>query len=103
MSAGSSTVCENGEELDYHIAVKFDGGDYVQAVMDEIIAGKFEEGDIKTFQVGIDPEPGAVICDATAEQQTAMDACTRRSPPATSPRRSVQSTPRRSPKADDNE
>jgi basic membrane protein A and related proteins len=73
MSAGSSTVCDAGEELKYDIAVKFDGGDYVRAVMAGIIDGSFKEGDIKTFKVGVDPEPGAVICDPTAEQQTAMD------------------------------
>jgi len=56
------------------IAVKFDGGDYVKAVMKEIVAGTFHEGDIKTFKVGIDPEPGSFNCNATPEQQTAMDA-----------------------------
>ena len=73
MSAGSSKVCEAGEELKYDIAVKFDGGDYVRAVMAGIIDGSFKEGDIKSFKVGVDPEPGAVICDPTAEQQAAMD------------------------------
>jgi len=73
MSAGSSTVCEEGEELDYEIAVRFDGGDYVRAVMEDLVEGEFAEGDVKTFRVGVDPEPGAVICDATPEQQTAMD------------------------------
>lgn len=73
MSAGSSTVCEEGEELDYDIAVKFDGGDYVRAVMDDIVSGAFKEGDVKQFKVGVDPEPGAVICDPTDEQQAAMD------------------------------
>jgi basic membrane protein A and related proteins len=73
MSAGSSTVCGPDEELDYSIAVKFDGGDYVRAVMGEIIDGTFREGDIKEFKVGIDPEPGAIICDPTDEQQAAMD------------------------------
>ena len=73
MSAGSSSVCSEEEELDYTIAVKFDGGDYVRAVMEEIIAGEFQEGDTKQFKVGIDPEPGAVICDPTPEQQAAMD------------------------------
>ena len=73
MSAGSSKVCEPEEELDYDIAVKFDGGDYVRAVMGEIVDGSFQEGDIKQFKVGIDPEPGAVICDPTPEQQPAMD------------------------------
>ncbi len=33
MSAGSSKVCESTEDLKYDIAVKFDGGDYVTAVM----------------------------------------------------------------------
>jgi len=74
MSAGSSKVCDPGQDLHYDIAVRFDGGDYVKAVMKEIVAGTFHEGDIKTFKVGIDPEPGAVICNATPEQQTAMDA-----------------------------
>ena len=74
MSAGSSKVCEGTEDLKYDIAVKFDGGDYVTAVMKEIIAGTFKEGDIKQFKVGVDPEPGAVICNPTADEQTAMDA-----------------------------
>ena len=74
MSAGSSKVCDAGQDLKYDIAVKFDAGDYVKAVMKEIIAGTFHEGDTKTFKVGVDPEPGAVICNATANQQTAMDA-----------------------------
>ncbi|MBI4883708.1 MAG: BMP family ABC transporter substrate-binding protein [Actinobacteria bacterium] len=73
MSAGSSKVCDAGEELKYDIAVRFDGGDYVRAVMSEIIDGTFLEGDIKAFKVGVDPEPGAIICDPTPEQQTAMD------------------------------
>jgi basic membrane protein A len=73
MSAGSSKVCEPTEELKYDIAVKFDGGDYVKAVMKDIIAGKFKEGDTKSFKVGVDPEPGAVICHPTPDQQTKMD------------------------------
>ncbi len=55
-------MCESTEDLKYDIAVKFDGGDYVTAIMKLIVAGKFNEGDIKQFKVGIDPEPGAVIC-----------------------------------------
>lgn len=74
MSAGSSKVCDDSEELDYDIAVRFDGGDYVRAVMAGIIDGSFLEGDIKAFKVGVDPEPGAIICDPTPEQQEAMDA-----------------------------
>jgi basic membrane protein A and related proteins len=73
MSAGSSSVCDDDEELAYDIAVKFDGGDYVRAVMSGIIAGEYQEGDTIAFKVGVDPEPGAVICDPTPEQQAAMD------------------------------
>ncbi len=73
MSAGSSSVCDADEELDYTIAVKFDGGDYIRAVIGSIIDGSFTEGSIKEFKVGVDPEPGAVICDATADEQAAMD------------------------------
>jgi basic membrane protein A len=73
MSAGSSKVCEPTEELHYDIAVKFDGGDYLNAVMKDIVAGKLHEGETKQFKVGVDPEPGAVICNATPEEQAAMD------------------------------
>ncbi len=73
MSAGASNVCEATEELDYNIAARFDGGDYVSAIFPLILSGDVQEGDIKVFKVGIDPEPGALICDATAEQQAAMD------------------------------
>ncbi len=73
MSAGSSTVCSDTEELNYDIAVQFDGGDYIRAVMGSIVDGSFVEGSVKQFKVGIDPEPGAHICNATAEQQEAMD------------------------------
>jgi basic membrane protein A len=73
MSAGSSKVCEATEELHYDIAVKFDGGDYLNAVMKEIVAGTLQEGQTKNFKVGVDPEPGAVICNATPEEQEAMD------------------------------
>ncbi len=73
MSAGSSTVCDDGEELAYDIAVRFDGGDYFRALLPEILSGELTEGTIRAFKVGVDPEPGAIICDATADQQTALD------------------------------
>ena len=73
MSAGDSSVCGPDEELDYSIAVRFDGGDYVSAIFPQILSGEVKEGEIKVFRVGVDPEPGAEICDATPEQQAAMD------------------------------
>jgi basic membrane protein A len=72
MSAGSSKACDR-TDLDYQIQVKFDGGDYLDAILNEIVAGTFKEGDIRVFKVGIDPQPGAEICDPTPEQQQAMD------------------------------
>jgi basic membrane protein A len=72
MSAGSSSACED-EELDFNIAVRFDGGDYLRAVMGGIISGEVTEGTVRVFRVGVDPEPGAVICDPTDDQQAAMD------------------------------
>ncbi len=73
LSAGKSGLCKDGQGLKYDVDVKFDGGDYVKAVMKLIIAGQFKEGDIKQFKVGVDPEPGAEICNATPDQQKAMD------------------------------
>lgn len=72
MSAGASDVCER-TDLDYQIAVRFDGGDYLDTLFSELLAGDLSEGDIRTFRVGVDDEPGAMICDPTPEQQTAMD------------------------------
>lgn len=72
MSAGSSKACER-TDLAYDIQVKFDGGDYLDTILNEIIAGTMQEGDIRVFHVGVDPQPGAEICDPTAEQTTAMD------------------------------
>jgi basic membrane protein A len=72
MSAGASDVCER-DDLDYQIAVRFDAADYLETIFDEILSGDLEEGGIRQFLVGVDPQPGAVICDATPEQQSAMD------------------------------
>lgn len=73
MSAGASDVCDR-DDLDYQIAVRFDAGDYLDTLFAELLDGSFVEGDVRVFHVGVDPEPGALICDATPEQQEAMDA-----------------------------
>ena len=76
MSAGSSTACER-TDLTYNIAVKFDAGDYILEALDRIVAGTFKEGEKLVYEVGDNAgpggSPGAVICDPTPEQQTAMD------------------------------
>jgi len=74
LSAGPSDVCTREGDLTWDIAVRFDGGDYVAAIFPQIFSGAVTEGQTKVFRVGVDPEPGAVICNATADQQAAMDA-----------------------------
>jgi basic membrane protein A len=73
MSAGLSSVCDPDEPLHYDIAVKFAPGDYAKKVMEEFDEGTFQRGSIRKFEVGVDPESGAAICNATPEQQSAMD------------------------------
>ncbi len=73
LSAGASDVCTREGDLTWDVAVRFDGGDYVAAIFPLIFNGSVQEGQTKVFQVGIDPEPGAVICNATDSQQAAMD------------------------------
>ncbi len=58
MSAGSSKVCESTEDLKYDIAVKFDGGDYVTAVMKLIIDGKLQRGRHQAVQGRHRPRAG---------------------------------------------
>ena len=76
MSAGSSKACER-TDIKYDIAVKFDGGDYILEALNRIVAGTFKEGEKLTYQLGDNAgpggSPGAVICNPTDEQQSAMD------------------------------
>lgn len=71
MSAGASDACER-EDLDYQIAVQFDGGDYVGAIFGAILAGELSEGEVMEFRVGEFEQVGAKLCDATDEQQAAL-------------------------------
>ena len=73
MSAGSSSACER-TDLAYDFEVKFDGGDYVDPILRDIIAGTASEGTAREFHVGIDDVVGAEFCDATPEQVAALDA-----------------------------
>lgn len=72
-SAGLSSVCDPEEDLLYDVAIGFDGGEYVQAVFPLILSGALIEGETKRFRVGVDPEPGAFLCDGNDEQQIALD------------------------------
>ncbi len=75
LSAGASDVCTREGELSWDIAVRFDGGDYVEQIFPLILSGEAQEGDVITFSPGTEPDvAGAVICEATAEQQAEMDA-----------------------------
>jgi len=73
MSAGKSDACER-KDLRYEIAVRFDGGDYLDTIFKEMLTGAYKEGAIRTFHVGKDPQPGAKICKPTSDQTKALDA-----------------------------
>ena len=74
MSAGASDVCTREGDLSWDIAVRFDGGDYVREIFPQILAGSAVEGDVIVYSPGEEPDvAGAVICDATPEQQAEMD------------------------------
>ena len=73
MSAGASDACDR-DDLEYDIAVQFDGGDYVTAVFDGILAGTLTEGQMMLFNVGEFEKVGATFCDATPEQEAALQA-----------------------------
>ena len=66
-TAGSSKGCER-EDVAYDFEVMFDAGDYLEPLFAEILAGTALEGTARRFTVGIDPQVGAVFCDATPEQ-----------------------------------
>jgi len=72
MSAGSSKACSR-TDLKYDLAVKFDAGDYLSVILQEIKDGKLKRGDTRAFHVGVDPQVGAEICKPTAEQTAAME------------------------------
>ena len=72
MSAGVSDVCER-TDLHWDMAVLFDRRDFARAIFPGIVSGDIEEGTIKVFAVGRDPEVGSKICDPTPEQKELLD------------------------------
>ena len=59
MSAGAANACER-TDLDYQMAVKFDAGQYVATILDEIQSGELQRGETRVFHVGVDDSVGAV-------------------------------------------
>lgn len=51
----------------------FPPGEYLVANLRDFANGEYREGVIREFVVGIDPEVGVVLCDATPEEQAAID------------------------------
>src|SRR5262245_49265906 len=58
LNPGSSKACDR-TDVKYDVQVRFDAGDYVQPVLNELLEGKLTPGTVRTFKVGVDPEPGA--------------------------------------------
>jgi basic membrane protein A len=73
MAPGPADACER-EDPHYDIAVVFDAGVYVTESMRAIIAGELHEGEAKMFLVGEFEPVGAEFCDATPEQEDALQA-----------------------------
>ncbi len=74
LSAGASDVCTREGDLAWDIAVRFDGGDYVREIFPQILDGSAQEGAVILYSPGEEPDvAGAVICEATADQQAEMD------------------------------
>jgi basic membrane protein A len=71
MSAGPSNVCER-TDLHWDMAVLFSAGDFALAIFSGIVDGTIDEGTVKFFEVGVDPEVGSKICGPTAEQEEAL-------------------------------
>lgn len=76
-TAGSSAGCAR-TDIDYDMMIKFDAGDYITPIFDEILDGTAVEGGNRKFTVGLDPEVGGELCDGTAEQVAALQALNER-------------------------
>ena len=70
MSASANT-CFPGSP--FAGASLFPPGDYLVANLQDFAAGTYREGAIRRFYVGIHPEPGAILCDPTPEEQATLD------------------------------
>ena len=70
MSASANT-CFPGSP--FAGASLFPPGDYLVANLRDFAAGTYREGAIRRFYVGINPEPGAILCDPTSEEQATLD------------------------------
>jgi basic membrane protein A len=74
LSAGASDVCTREGDLEWDIAVRFDGGDYVRAIFPQILTGEATEGQTITFSPGDASNlNGALLCDGTDEQNAELE------------------------------
>ena len=71
MSAGASDVCER-TDLHWDMAVLFSAGDFARDIFEGIVDGTIQEGTVRFFEVGVDPEVGSKICGPTPEQEEAL-------------------------------
>lgn len=66
-TAGASNGCAR-TDVDYSLMIKFDAGDYIVPIFNEIFDGTATEGGNRKFTVGLDPEVGAELCNGTPAQ-----------------------------------
>ena len=76
-TAGSSEGCAR-EDVSYDMMIKFDAGDYIEPIFEEILAGTATEGGNRKFTVGVDPQVGGEICNPTPEMASELEALNER-------------------------
>lgn len=70
-TAGSSAGCDR-TDVTYDMMIKFDAGDYISPIFDEILAGTATEGGNRKFTVGLDEEAGAEFCAGASQEMIDM-------------------------------
>jgi basic membrane protein A len=60
-------------DIDFAGASLFSKAPYLLPILESFRDGEFRTGYVRTFHVGIDPEPGAALCEASADEQKVLD------------------------------
>jgi basic membrane protein A len=62
----------NDSQYKFAVSVIFDPGYYLLPFLQAFHDGQYKLGEQRVYEIGKTPDPNVIICNATAEQQTAM-------------------------------